>query len=72
MMFFTILSVVFGVGALLRLIGILANNDPHTAQLIRLAEAAGGNPVGDAARTPLIIFAVCLCYWLYLLIELGA
>lgn len=67
MMFFTILSVVFGLGSLIRVVAVLTNNDPHTAKLVMLAEAMGGNPIGDALKMPLIVFGVCLSYWVYLL-----
>jgi hypothetical protein len=35
---------------------------PETAQLIRLAEAMGGNPVREAFKGPVVLLLVCVCW----------
>jgi hypothetical protein len=61
--FLNILAAVFLILSLVRLYFVfIAITDKETMQLIRLAEACGGNPIGDTAKKPVIVFIVCLCW----------
>ncbi len=58
-MFFTVLAWVVALFSAVRIYYVgIASTDEETAGLIIMAEAMGGNPVGEALKWPAILFVV--------------
>lgn len=59
--FLTILAVMFGLISLARIIGICVTIYRHPNE-IAVAEYLGRNPVGNAAKLPILTLIVCLAW----------